>query len=98
MQISIKESKVGTKFLCYIDGKLEVITKRNKWGSNKHEYCGIKNGLIRTIYPYKDVIENIVCVLENGNGKDLTDTVEDNKKDLELLKKYLQQHKEIVLE
>ena len=98
MQISIKESKVGTKFLCYIDGKLEVITKRSKWESNKHEYCGMKNGLTRTIYPYKDVLENIICVLENGNGKDLTDTVDDNKKDFELLKKYLQQHKEIVLE
>ena len=85
MHISIKESKIGTKFLCCIDGKLEVITKRSKWGSNKHEYCGMKNGLMRTIYPYKDVLENIICVLENGNGKDLTDTVDDNKKDFELL-------------
>ena len=41
---------------------------------------------------------NIICVLENGNGKDLTDTVDDNKKDFELLEKYLQQYKEIVLE
>ena len=98
MHISIKESKIGTKFLCCIDGKLEVITKRSKWGSNKHEYCGMKNGLTRTIYPYKDVLENIICVLENGNGKDLTDTVDDNKKDFELLEKYLQRHKEMILE
>ena len=59
MHISIKESKIGTKFLCCIDGKLEVITKRSKWGSNKHEYCGMKTGLMRTIISMADTLKAV---------------------------------------
>ena len=89
MEIPIRDVKVGTKILCEINGKLEIVTKRKKWNSNQYEYCGMRNGICRTIYPYIEVLEGKICILVYGNGKDLTDTKEDNEKDFELLENYL---------